>query len=64
MKSKPVLSKEYKTWLEELKHKVRNAQLKAAVKVNSEMLLFYWEMGADIVSRQAKAKWGEGLLST
>jgi predicted nuclease of restriction endonuclease-like (RecB) superfamily len=62
MKSKPVLSKEYKTWLEELKHKVRNAQLKAAVKVNSEMLLFYWEMGADIVFRQAKAKWGEGLL--
>lgn len=62
MKSKLVLTKEYKTWLAELKQKVRNAQLKAAVKVNSEMLLFYWELGADIVVKQAKSKWGEGLI--
>lgn len=63
MKSNLGVTKEYKTWLAELKQKVRNAQLKAAVKVNSEMLLFYWDLGADIVAKQANAKWGEGFLA-
>ena len=63
MKSNLVLNKEYKKWLAELKLKVRNAQLKAAVKVNSEMLLFYWKLGADIVAKQVRVKWGEGFLS-
>lgn len=57
MKSNLILNKEYKTWLAELKLKVRNAQLKAAVKVNTDLLLFYWDLGTDIV-----AKWGEGFL--
>lgn len=55
-------SKEYKAWLTEIKSKVRNAQLKAAVRVNSEMLSFYWELGASIVAKQALAKWGDGLI--
>ena len=63
MKSNLISNKEYKTWLAELKLKVRNAQLKAAVKVNSEMLLFYRELGADIVAKQVRVKWGEGFLS-
>lgn len=62
MKYNLVLTKEYKLWLAELKQKVRNVQLKAAVKVNAEMLSFYWELGADIVAKQAKAKWGDGLI--
>ncbi|MBI4309302.1 MAG: DUF1016 domain-containing protein [Candidatus Omnitrophica bacterium] len=63
MKSNLILNKEYKVWLADLKLKVRKAQLKAAVKVNSEMLSFYWELGADIVAKQAGAKWGDGFLS-
>lgn len=62
MRYKLILNKDYKDWLEKLKLKVRNAQLKAAVKVNSEMLLFYWSLGADIVVKQAYAKWGDGFL--
>jgi len=63
MKSELILNKEYKTWLADIKLKVRNAQLKAAVRVNSEMLLFYWNLGAEIVAKQAGAKWGDGFLS-
>ncbi len=37
-------------------------QLKAAVAVNTEMLLFYWELGADIVAQQASQSWGSGFL--
>ncbi len=62
MKSDLILNKEYKTWLADIKLKVRNAQLKAAVRVNSEMLLFYWNLGAEIVAKQAGAKWGDGFL--
>ena len=62
MKSNLVLTKEYKSWLAELKQRVRKAQLKAAVRINSEMLLFYWELGADIVSKQANSTWGAGFL--
>ncbi|OGW97006.1 MAG: hypothetical protein A2Z81_06420 [Omnitrophica WOR_2 bacterium GWA2_45_18] len=35
----------------------------SAVKVNSGMLLFYWDLGADIVARQTHSKWGEGFLA-
>lgn len=54
--------KDYSAWLKELKNRVRLVQIKAAVKVNSELLLFYWELGRDIVEKQKNAKWGDGFL--
>lgn len=57
------IDRNYSAWLKEIKNKVRIVQLKAAVKVNSEMLNFYWELGADIVEKQTTAKWGDGFLS-
>lgn len=62
MKLDLILNKEYKRWLADIKLKVRNAQLKAAVRVNSEMLLFYWNLGAEIAAKQSGAKWGDGLI--
>lgn len=53
---------EYRDWLKDLKLRVRQAQLKAAVQVNSALLTFYWELGADIAERQKSAKWGSGFL--
>ena len=54
--------KNYSAWLKELKNKVRLVQIKAAVKVNSELLQFYWELGQDILDKQKNAKWGDGFL--
>jgi hypothetical protein len=54
---------EYKAWLTEIKLRIRHAQIKAAIAVNTEVLRFYWELGADIVVKQATAKWGSGLLA-
>lgn len=62
MESKPVFDKEYKVWLADIKAKVRSAQIKAALSVNTELLKLYWGMGADIVARQKNAKWGDSLL--
>jgi predicted nuclease of restriction endonuclease-like (RecB) superfamily len=53
----------YKKWFTELKQKIRTVQLKAAVTVNSEMLQFYWELGAEIVEKQVHAKWGDCFLA-
>ncbi len=55
-------NKNYSVWLKELKNKVRLVQIKAAVKVNSELLQFYWELGQDILDKQKNAKWGDGFL--
>ena len=56
------LNNDYKSWLKILKQKVLTTQLKAAVQVNSTLLTFYWELGEDIVRRQAEANWGDGFL--
>jgi predicted nuclease of restriction endonuclease-like (RecB) superfamily len=62
MKYDLIHDKNYKAWLTELKGKIRNAQLKAAVTVNTQLLEFYWELGADIIAKQAQAAWGSGLI--
>ena len=53
------LDSDYATWLKEVKTRYRAAQVKAAVKVNSEQLLFNWQLGRDLVMLRAEEKWGE-----
>ena len=53
---------DFKQWLVELKTRIRQSQLKAAIKVNDEMLRLYWELGRDIVVRQMDAVWGSGFF--
>ena len=55
--------KEYRIWIANIKARVHSAQIKAAVKVNTELLDLYWGLGRDIVEKQKKSKWGDGLLS-
>ena len=62
MKSNLIFDKAYKDWLADIKARVRNAQIKAAVKVNTELLDLYWWLGGDIVEKQKKSKWGDSLL--
>ncbi|MBI5740332.1 MAG: DUF1016 domain-containing protein [Nitrospirae bacterium] len=63
MSSDLLRDNEYKAWLTDIKSRIRNVQIKAAIKVNTELLSFYWELGADIVVRQERTSWGDGLLS-
>ncbi|MCF0180846.1 MAG: DUF1016 family protein [Muribaculaceae bacterium] len=53
---------EYYTWLRELKTTYHNAQERAAVKVNSESLLWKWRLGRDLVMRKAEQRWGAGVV--
>ena len=52
----------YREWLLEIKNRYKSAQIKAAVKVNSEQLLFNWQLGRDLVLRRAEEKWGKGVV--
>lgn len=54
---------DYRQWLGELKTRYRQVQLKAAVAVNTAMLQFYWELGADMLAKQAHFAWGSGFLT-
>lgn len=56
------LDKEYAVWIHDIKQRFRNAQIKSAVKVNSEQLLFNWQLGRDLVMRKAEEKWGNGIV--
>lgn len=53
---------EYKQWLTDLKFRIRNSQIKAALKVNAELINLYWELGKEIVSKQEQSQWGDGLI--
>ena len=57
------LDSEYVQWIHEIKQRFRNSQIKAAVKVNSEQLLFNWQLGRDLVVRKAEEKWGTGIVN-
>ena len=50
--------KEYYDWVTELSNRYRQSQIKAAVRVNDEMLKFYWSVGKDIAERQFENKYG------
>ena len=52
------INKEYAEWLKSLSQRFRQSQIKAAVKVNSELLKFYWSLGQDIVERDFENTYG------
>ena len=62
MERNAIVDSQYREWLTDLKQRFRQAQLTAAVRVNSALLQFYWELGADIVEKQKTAVWGSGFL--
>ncbi|MCL2137878.1 MAG: DUF1016 N-terminal domain-containing protein, partial [Coriobacteriia bacterium] len=55
-------NKDYQVWLIDLKTRIRKSQLKAAVKVNSEMIELYWSIGADIDEKQKNLGWGGKVI--
>lgn len=58
------LAKDYKQWLSKIKQHIRQSQIKAAVRVNTELLRLYWHLGKEIAERRAEAKWGNGFFNT
>lgn len=55
---------EYKEWFKEIKCYIRSQQIKAAIKVNTELLKVYWKLGKDISAHKVDAQWGSGFYET
>ena len=54
---------DYDDFLRELKERIRTAQVRAALAVNRELVLLYWQIGQEILSRQQQLFSG-GLRSS
>ena len=52
----------YGDWLADLKGRIHNAQQRATLAVNRELVLLYWQIGQDILSRQAQQGWGTKVI--
>ncbi len=52
----------YAEWLAELKGRIHSAQQRATLAVNRELLLLYWQIGRDILARQAEQGWGTKVI--
>jgi predicted nuclease of restriction endonuclease-like (RecB) superfamily len=53
---------EYTNFLAGLKERIRSARVRAALSVNRELILLYWEIGREILTRQASQKWGAKVI--
>lgn len=58
----PSLPEGYDGFLRKLKVRIQRAQVKAALAVNRELILLYWEIGKEIVERQEEAGWGSAVI--
>jgi len=52
----------YTDWLAELKTRIHSAQQRAALAVNRELVLLYWQIGRDILQRQSREGWGAKVI--
>ena len=52
----------YADWLAELKSRIHSAQQQATLAVNRELVLLYWQIGRDILVRQADQGWGAKVI--
>ena len=62
-RSSVIADRSYVEWLTEIKQRFQRSQVKAAIRVNSAMLEFYWSLGRDIDSLRAESKWGTGFYN-
>ena len=59
-----IFDEDYKNWLASVKKDYRCAQIKAAIRVNTELIMFYWALGRDIAAMKPEKKWGQGFYKT
>lgn len=52
----------YDAFLSILKQRIRTAQVRAALAVNQELVLLYWQIGREILQRQQDEGWGTKVI--
>jgi len=54
---------EYRNWLETLKMRIKNSQIRASLQVNKEVILLYWDLGKQISEKQKTNAWGSQVVN-
>jgi predicted nuclease of restriction endonuclease-like (RecB) superfamily len=57
-----LFSDNYGILLDRLKRRIRGAQLQAALAINAELIMLYWNIGNEIVDRQKEKGWGAKVI--
>lgn len=57
-----IIDKDYTQWVENLSVRYQQSQVRAAVKVNRELIQYYWELGRDIVEMHVEDRWGQSVI--
>ncbi len=52
----------YQEFLVEVKQRIQEAQVRAVLAVNRELVLLYWQIGRDILRRQEEQGWGGKVI--
>lgn len=55
-------SKEFNSFVKDIKQKILSSQYEALKKVNRELIDLYWDIGKDIVSKQEAYGWGKSVV--
>ena len=58
------INEEYKEWIYSVSQRFKLRRISAAVKVNEEMLMFYWELGKDLSLKYSGAEYGSSFYKT
>jgi hypothetical protein len=56
------LPRDYASLLSQVKDRIRQAQTRAVLSANAEMIWLYWDVGQMLLRRQAQKGWGAGVL--
>ena len=52
----------YTEFFHDLKQRIQHSQIKAALKVNTDLIMLYWDVGNRIIEKQKESDWGDGVL--
>ena len=52
----------YNAFLSEFKERIRSAQIRAALAVNQELIILYWQLGREILRREKSEGWGSKVI--
>ncbi|WP_439239149.1 PDDEXK nuclease domain-containing protein [Lonepinella sp. BR2919] len=56
------LPSDYTQWLSQIKQQVSHARQRAVLAVNTELVCLYWQIGQEILQRQAQQGWGSKVI--
>lgn len=55
-------NEQYFRWISDLKQKIQQSQIKAAIQVNSALIEMYWDLGKEISERSFENTYGSGFF--